>query len=692
MQQEKEAMRTRERAVTRAATLDIGDPRAALVGFTGVKASNLAKARATGFPVLSGFVITTESEGPESLTDPDFQVELKRLWNRLTARGARPVVVRSSSVAEDRLGSSMAGMFRSVTNVATWPDLIKAIEDVYRSAVTPLRREPAPMAVLVQPHVKAVLGGVMFGIDPITGRQDRIVVAAVAGSPEILVGGEAEGTRLAMTRRGRTIERVAGSGGLELSFKQRRRLAGLARRAAAAFGGPQDIEWAEDAGGRLWMLQTRPVTAAADEAETIGPVLGPGPVAETFPDPLAPLEQDLWLEPFREGLRGALAIAGVHPRKRIDSSPVVTTIGGRAAVDLDLLEALPRRRSMIARLDPRRPARRLAAAWRVGRLRAALPGLAQDLVGRVNDELAAIRALNDYEDGDLITFLKRAQRILVALHGHESLAGILVPVGDGAQTTASRALRALAKARNERTPEHHIAGAYPEVLSLFPPAIAPTPELPPSVHSSAPPRSDSDPVGAARESLRFAVRLVQELSVRAALELGRRGVTAGALRHADEIKWLRLDELEATIKGRLISLEPRSARRRACPPLPATFRLTPSGTVVPEPSNLPPPGGRAAGGGRAIGTVRRSIDNVRPGDVLVVRTLDPRLAAALPRLGGLVAETGSVLSHLAILAREFGVPTVVGVRGAVDRFPPGSTVVIDGIMGDVSPVTGDGRV
>ena len=72
-----------------------------------------------------------------------------------------------------------------------------------------------------------------------------------------------------------------------------------------------------------------------------------------------------------------------------------------------------------------------------------------------------------------------------------------------------------------------------------------------------------------------------------------------------------------------------------------------------------------------------------PGAVLVVRTLDPRLAPKLPGLQGLVAETGSVLSHLAILARELGVPVAVGVEDAVRRFPPGSHVAVEGDTGEV---------
>jgi pyruvate,water dikinase len=70
----------------------------------------------------------------------------------------------------------------------------------------------------------------------------------------------------------------------------------------------------------------------------------------------------------------------------------------------------------------------------------------------------------------------------------------------------------------------------------------------------------------------------------------------------------------------------------------------------------------------------------------VVRTLDPALAPQIEHLGALVAETGSVLSHLAILAREMGVPTVVGVAGATDDFPPGTVLEVDGGTGAVTVV------
>ena len=69
--------------------------------------------------------------------------------------------------------------------------------------------------------------------------------------------------------------------------------------------------------------------------------------------------------------------------------------------------------------------------------------------------------------------------------------------------------------------------------------------------------------------------------------------------------------------------------------------------------------------------------------MLVVRNLEPTLAPRLTGLAGLVSETGSVLSHLAILAREQGVPTVVGVPDALQRFPSGAVLAVDGITGEV---------
>jgi rifampicin phosphotransferase len=93
--------------------------------------------------------------------------------------------------------------------------------------------------------------------------------------------------------------------------------------------------------------------------------------------------------------------------------------------------------------------------------------------------------------------------------------------------------------------------------------------------------------------------------------------------------------------------------------------------------------GEPAGGGRGAGIVHGGDDPPADGAVLVVPTLDPDLAIHLPKLAGLIAETGSPLSHLAILARELSVPVVVGVPRAVERFPAGTHVRVDGTSGEI---------
>jgi pyruvate,water dikinase len=187
-----------------------------------------------------------------------------------------------------------------------------------------------------------------------------------------------------------------------------------------------------------------------------------------------------------------------------------------------------------------------------------------------------------------------------------------------------------------------------------------------------------------RESLRLRARWVQELTGRAALMLGRMLVDRGVLAHAADVANLRLDELFSLVEsGGSLALDLRPADPG--PPLPASFRLTDDGVVVPV--GRQDEAGRGAGGGRGAGPVHVGTDEPpSPGDVLVVRTLDPRLASLLPGLGGLVAETGSVLSHLAILAREYGVPTVVALPEATERLAPGTWVVVDGTTGEVSGV------
>jgi phosphohistidine swiveling domain-containing protein len=623
----------------------------------GAKAANLAVARSRRLPVVDGFVVPVPVVAAHPASPPE---DVRAAWAALSAGGTRPLVVRSSAPGEDLAATSMAGVYDSVIDVAGWDDFTQA----YARVVASGRGEP--MAVLVQRFVRPELGGVLFGIDPVSGRTDRAVIVAVEGGPHRLVSGEVEGRRLLVDRAGRVHERD-GDPGPALTGAERRRLLTLARRAQRTFGGPQDIEWAID-GGRTLLLQSRPITTTAAVGE--GPLLGPGPVAETFPHPITALEQDLWIEPLADAAAHVLALTGAATRRRLRRGPVMVVVDDQVAADLELLgEAVPRSRTRKA-LDPRPHLRHLVVAWQVGRLRAALPALAGQLLDEVDDALAAVPAPHELGDAELLGVLDNASAYLRSLHGHEMLAGVLL--GGSATTGADAAVAAVAAGRAQGWSDEDIVARTPVALALTPPSLGERHPLPEVPDAGSPVGVDDLPT---REALRLRVRWVHELTRSVVVELGRRldgrGVLVGA-----EIAHLRRSELGLAVDGVPMVGNPPSG---PVAPLPAMFRLSADGTVVAEADDRR--SGVGAGGGR--GTGRAVYDHPATGDVLVVRTLDPALAPVLPTLAGLVAETGSPLSHLAILAREHGVPVVVGHRSIRDLVSPGDIVVVDGRTGSV---------
>jgi rifampicin phosphotransferase len=301
--------------------------------------------------------------------------------------------------------------------------------------------------------------------------------------------------------------------------------------------------------------------------------------------------------------------------------------------------------------------------------------------------------------------LRNARRSLTSLHGHEALSGLLIPEAAAATVTgASLALAAVAEVGAEGVSFCDLVERDPVVLALIPPHIGPGRDMDEVLGSAgaALARPDTalqaypDPASVAREALRLRIRWLQELTARAAWELGRRLVDVGVLPAQDAIRLLSFGELQSAVQRRTV---PAGLAERSAPDdrsLPARFRLTEDGSPVAVPSRGRPRRGSSidlteavgAGGGIGQGPVHiGSVGTETPaGSVLVVGHLDPRLAPSIPRLVGLVAETGNALSHVAILAREHGVPTVVGLAGATERFRDGATVIVDGQAGTVQVV------
>ena len=99
--------------------------------------------------------------------------------------------------------------------------------------------------------------------------------------------------------------------------------------------------------------------------------------------------------------------------------------------------------------------------------------------------------------------------------------------------------------------------------------------------------------------------------------------------------------------------------------------------------------GLAASGGVYEGPARRvsgpvDFDRIVEGDVLVTESTTEAFNILLPLLGAIVTDSGGLLSHSAIVAREYGIPGVVGTRTATDRIADGTRVRVDGDAGEVT--------
>jgi pyruvate,water dikinase len=261
------------------------DERCLEVACAGGKGASLARMTAEGLPVPPGFVVPSwalgEAVDPERLIgraqagDYDGAQALvlrarpagDEVDDAYAQLGAGRVAVRSSACAEDSETASYAGQQETFLNVEgaeevrhriveCWASFFSERAIFYRERKGSL--DDLRMAVVVQQMVEPAKSGVLFTVDPVQRRRDRMVVEAIFGLGEQVVSGEATPDHYVLDRGGvPKRERLANGGVLEPA--ELARLAELGRTLEERFGGPQDIEWAIS-GGELYLLQSRPVT------------------------------------------------------------------------------------------------------------------------------------------------------------------------------------------------------------------------------------------------------------------------------------------------------------------------------------------------------------------------------------------------------------------------------------------------
>jgi rifampicin phosphotransferase len=208
---------------------------------------------------------------------------------------------------------------------------------------------------------------------------------------------------------------------------------------------------------------------------------------------------------------------------------------------------------------------------------------------------------------------------------------------------------------------------------------------------------------------------------RAALGAGRRLAAQGRLHDAEHFVDAGFDEMGALLSGAdqpsADELAERYEHRSALSAKDAPPTLGPPPPPPPDPSGLPPGAARVmraigiaigalfgsseeeheehllrglgASGGVYEGPARRvsdpsEFDRIVEGDVLVTESTTEAFNILLPLLGAIVTDSGGLLSHSAIVAREYGIPGVVGTREATERIADGTLVRVDGDAGEVT--------
>ena len=172
-----------------------------------------------------------------------------------------------------------------------------------------------------------------------------------------------------------------------------------------------------------------------------------------------------------------------------------------------------------------------------------------------------------------------------------------------------------------------------------------------------------------------------------------------ALANVPSVFFLTIDELVAALRSSHVEIaalvrsrRAEFARDRARPDPPATFVGTPPPLVLPPWGGevlrgLPASAGVVEGRARVL-LQEDQMDSLQPGEILVVHTTDVGWTPLFLVAAGVVSELGGPLSHAAVVAREFGVPSVVNVAGATHAIRTGDVLRVDGDRGMVERVQG----
>jgi len=295
----------------------------------GTKAHNL-QILSVHFNVPEFFVIPvdyyTEFSKTGKIPEP-LTIELRSATASWLASGR--IAVRSSATAEDLPDLSFAGMYDTVLNIADDASLRNAIIRVWDSnrnaRVEAYRKQhgiaTGLMAVIIQRQLVPDVSGVMVTQSPFSTRE--ILIECCPGLGEPLVSGKITPSRYCIT--GKTIRKPDGPALLD--DKKIRELVAAGRKIEVIFKSAQDVEWAYEK-GRLYILQSRPLTVQAAQPRRLCAVWSNVNLRETIPDPITPMGWSLFNDfIFYTIVRDVFAIPVT--KAQYDKYPMVERLLGR---------------------------------------------------------------------------------------------------------------------------------------------------------------------------------------------------------------------------------------------------------------------------------------------------------------------------------------------------------------------------
>lgn len=239
--------------------------------------------------------------------------------------------VRSSAIQEDSIQYSFAGQFKTELYVG-WNDLSNAIQLVWDSIKSPNvltyceehnLEAPDRMAIIIQVMVNSEISGVAFGVNPVNGRRDEMIISSVYGLGEGIVSGELNADTFTVTETSKIISAQTSpkkkklvqlqQGTLDpayenqtttvwvdvdpsiqespsLSSVQIEEISGILNKLKRIYKRPQDIEFALEK-DQLFLLQTRPVTTLGQIADPTGEMIlwDNSNIIESYPGVTTPL-------------------------------------------------------------------------------------------------------------------------------------------------------------------------------------------------------------------------------------------------------------------------------------------------------------------------------------------------------------------------------------------------------------------